>query len=48
MIVIIKPSKKSNYRNMVDILDEMAIVDVPTYAIVNDFTPDEQKLLEGK
>jgi hypothetical protein len=48
MIVIIKPSKKSNYRNLVDILDEMAIVDVPTYAIVNDFTPEETKLLEGK
>jgi biopolymer transport protein ExbD len=48
MIVIIKPSKKSNYRNLVDILDEMAIVDVPTYAIVNDFTPEELKLLEGK
>jgi len=48
MIVIIKPSKKANYRNLVDILDEMAIVDVPTYAIVNDFTPEEQKLLEGK
>jgi biopolymer transport protein ExbD len=48
MIVIIKPSKKSNYRNLVDILDEMAIVDVPTYAIVNDYTPEEQKLLEGK
>jgi biopolymer transport protein ExbD len=48
MIVIIKPSKKSNYRNLVDILDEMAIVDVPTYAIVNEYTPDEQKLLEGK
>ena len=48
MIVIIKPSKKSNYRNLVDILDEMAIVDVPTYAIVNEYTPEEQKLLEGK
>jgi len=48
MIVIIKPSKKSTYRNLVDILDEMAIVDVPTYAIVNDFTPEETKLLEGK
>jgi len=48
IIVIIKPSKKSNYRNLVDILDEMAIADVPTYAIVNDFTPEEQKLLEGK
>jgi biopolymer transport protein ExbD len=47
MIVIIKPSKKSNYRNLVDILDEMAIVNVPTYAIVNDFTPEETKLLGG-
>lgn len=45
MIVIIKPSKKSNYRNLVDILDEMAIVGVPTYAIVNEFTPEETKLL---
>jgi hypothetical protein len=47
MIVIIKPSKKSTYRNLVDILDEMAIVGVDTYAIVNDFLPEEQKLLEG-
>jgi len=45
MIVIIKPSKKSKYRNLVDILDEMAIVGVPTYAIVNEFTPEESKLL---
>ena len=48
MIVIIKPSKKSNYKNLVDILDEMAIVGVPTYAIVNEFTPEETKLLETK
>lgn len=47
MIVIIKPGKKSNYRNLIDILDEMSIVDVPTYAIVNDFSPEEKKLLEG-
>lgn len=45
MIVIIKPSKKSNYRNLVDILDEMAIVNVPTYAIVNEFSPEETKLI---
>ena len=48
MIVIIKPSKKSNYKNVVDILDEMAISAIPTYTIVNDFLPEEQKLLEGK
>ena len=50
MIVIIKPSKKSTYRNLVDILDEMAIVGVNktgSYAIVNDFSPEEVKLLEG-
>jgi biopolymer transport protein ExbD len=46
MIVIIKPSKKSTYRNLVDILDEMAICDVPTYAIVNEITPEEQKLVD--
>lgn len=44
-IVIIKPSKKSNYGNLVDILDEMAITQIPTYAIINDYTPDEIKLL---
>ena len=50
MIVIIKPSKKSTYRNLVDVLDEMAIVGVNktgSYAIVNDFLPEEVKLLEG-
>lgn len=44
-IVIIKPSKKSNYGNLVDILDEMAITEIPTYAIINDYTPEEVKLL---
>ena len=46
MIVIIKPTKKSTYKNLVDILDEMAICKVPTYAIVNEFTPEENKLAE--
>ncbi len=45
LIVIIKPSKKASYKNLVDVLDEMAIVDVPTYAIVNDYTPEESKLI---
>ncbi|KRD57589.1 biopolymer transporter ExbD [Flavobacterium sp. Root935] len=44
-IVIIKPSKKSNFKNLVDILDEMAIVKIDTYAIVPEFTPEETKLL---
>ncbi len=43
--VIIKPSKKSNFKNLVDVLDEMAIAKIDTYVIVNDFTPEESKLL---
>ncbi|MBZ4044666.1 ExbD/TolR family protein [Flavobacterium hibisci] len=48
IIVIIKPGKKSKYKNLVDILDEMAITGVGTYAIVNDFQPKETELLEKK
>ncbi|PKB18682.1 biopolymer transporter ExbD [Flavobacterium sp. 5] len=44
-IIIIKPSEKSNFKNLVDILDEMAIVNIDTYSIVNEFTPEESKLL---
>ena len=47
-IVIIKPSKKSNFKNLIDILDEMAIAKIDTYAIVNEFTPEESKLLASK
>ncbi|MCI9846540.1 ExbD/TolR family protein [Flavobacterium pectinovorum] len=48
IIVIIKPSKKSNYGNLVDILDEMAITKIDTYVIANDFSPEETKLLASK
>jgi biopolymer transport protein ExbD len=44
-IVIIKPSKNSNFGNLVDILDEMAISNIQTYAVVNDFSPEEANLL---
>lgn len=47
-IVIIKPSKKCNYKNLVDILDEMSIAEIQTYVIVNDYTPEETKLLAVK
>lgn len=45
LIVLIKPGKQSNYGNLVDVLDEMAIVDVPTYAIT-DIEPNETELLQ--
>ncbi len=45
LIVIIKPSPDSNYRNLVDVLDEMVITQVKTYAIV-DISPVELELLK--
>jgi len=48
IIVIIKPTKKSTYRNLVDMLDEMAITGVDTYAIVPEFSPEETKLIDKK
>jgi biopolymer transport protein ExbD len=45
LIVLVKASKKSTYRNLVDILDEIAITKVPTYAIV-DITPEDKAILE--
>lgn len=45
LIVLIKPSEKSNYKNLVDILDEMKISNVQVYAIV-DITAPEIALLK--
>ncbi len=45
LIVLVKASKKSTYRNLVDILDEIAITKVPTYAIV-DIAPEDKAMLE--
>lgn len=46
-IVIIKPNKKSNFKNLIDILDEMSITNIPTYAIINDYSAEEVKLLKS-
>ena len=48
VIVIIKPSKKSNYSNLVDILDEMKIANIDSYSIVDSYTLEEAKLLASK
>ncbi|PAM92922.1 biopolymer transporter ExbD [Flavobacterium sp. IR1] len=48
IVVIIKPSKNCNFKNLVDILDEMDISKIDTYAIVDDYTPEESKLLASK
>jgi biopolymer transport protein ExbD len=47
LIVNIKASDKASYRNLVDILDEMAITHPQLYAI-GDITEPEVKLLEEK
>jgi len=46
--VIIKPSKNSNYGNLVDILDEVKITGINSYSIVDYYTPEESKLLASK
>jgi biopolymer transport protein ExbD len=44
--VVLKPSKEANYKNAVDILDEMKIDDVHHYALVT-ITPVESRLIEA-
>src|SRR5690349_14463545 len=45
LVVIIKPSKASVYKDVVNILDEMTINDVKRYALV-DITKEEEDLLK--
>ena len=40
LLILLKPSDKSNYKNLVDILDEMKITNVQSYAIVDITTPE--------
>ena len=47
LTVLIKAYKSANYKNVVDILDEMAITKPRTYAMV-DITPADVKMLEDK
>ena len=45
-IVIIKPSERSNYKNLIDALDEMHICGISKYAIV-DITDDDESFIEN-
>jgi biopolymer transport protein ExbD len=51
MVVLIKPTNEANYKNVVDILDEMNICNIKRYALV-DITQDDneeiQKFNESK
>ena len=44
-VIMIKASDDSNYKNLVDILDEMQICNIGRYAIV-DITPEDLALME--
>lgn len=46
LIVVIKAEDKSKYRNLVDILDEMAVCNIGRYAIV-DITDQDKELIAG-
>jgi biopolymer transport protein ExbD len=45
MIVLIKPMKQSNYKNLVDALDEMAINGVKTYMLAEFKMPEDSSIL---
>lgn len=45
VVVIIKPTDDSNYKNVIDILDEMAIDKIGTYTMVP-VTPQEMALVD--
>ncbi|MEI8074909.1 MAG: biopolymer transporter ExbD [Bacteroidota bacterium] len=45
LVVVLKPSEECTYRNVVDILDEMAINMCKRYALV-DISPEESQLIK--
>jgi len=47
MLVLIKPTDQSRYKNVVDILDEMSITNIKRYALV-EVTPVDLNLIKDK
>jgi biopolymer transport protein ExbD len=45
-IILIKADEKAKYKNLVDIIDEMAITTVANYAVV-DISPVEKQMING-
>ncbi|CCG98796.1 Biopolymer transport protein ExbD/TolR [Fibrella aestuarina BUZ 2] len=47
-VIVVKPTKESTYKNLVDMMDELSIAKIRRRALVYDFTPDEKTLLKEK
>ncbi len=47
LTIVIKPTDNAVYKNMVDALDEMTILNIGTY-VIDKINPDDEKLLESK
>ncbi len=47
-VTVIKPLRNSTYKNLVDALDEMKVVKVQRYALVDELTSKEKELLGDK
>jgi biopolymer transport protein ExbD len=46
MLVLVKATDKSKYKNMVDIVDELALAEIEYYCIV-DITPEDEELIKA-
>ena len=47
LTIVIKPTDNATYKNMVDALDEMQILDIGTY-VIDKINADDEKLLDSK
>ena len=47
LTIVIKPTDNATYKNMVDALDEMQILNIGTY-VIDKLNADDEKLLESK
>ena len=47
LTIVIKPTDNASYKNMVDALDEMQILNIGTY-VIDKISPDDEKLLTSK